>query len=164
MQEWNSKAWSFATLLWPILKRLLHPVSQRKVVIADASRTRGLSLIKKWAVQSSRAAEVFLFQNMSSIVVCAEATPHVCNPLWHVLFAATPKPGELEARSFWSTWVWNACRLTLGARTKGFTWAACSVHANQRLLTLRLADKPKTFDQGAELGDNTAASQAKVVL
>ncbi|CAE7215208.1 Phosphatidylinositol/phosphatidylcholine transfer protein SFH7 [Symbiodinium microadriaticum] len=33
-------AWSFATLLWPILKRLLHPVSQRKVVIADASRTR----------------------------------------------------------------------------------------------------------------------------
>ncbi|CAE7438829.1 SFH1 [Symbiodinium natans] len=33
-------AWSFATLLWPILKQLLHPVSQRKVVIADASHTR----------------------------------------------------------------------------------------------------------------------------
>ncbi|CAK9074665.1 unnamed protein product [Durusdinium trenchii] len=33
-------AWSFARLLWPILKQLLHPVTQRKVEIVDASRTR----------------------------------------------------------------------------------------------------------------------------
>ncbi|CAJ1379150.1 unnamed protein product [Effrenium voratum] len=33
-------AWSFARLLWPILKQLLHPVTQRKVEIVDASGTR----------------------------------------------------------------------------------------------------------------------------
>jgi len=33
-------AWSFAQLLWPILKQLLHPVTQRKVEIVDASGTR----------------------------------------------------------------------------------------------------------------------------
>ncbi|CAE7174844.1 SFH1 [Symbiodinium pilosum] len=33
-------AWSFATLLWPLVKQLLHPVAQRKVEIVDAARTR----------------------------------------------------------------------------------------------------------------------------
>eukprot|EP00434_Breviolum_minutum_P018798 symbB.v1.2.016580.t1/scaffold1253.1/size128728/7 len=33
-------AWAFARLLWPILKQLLHPVTQRKVEIVDASQTR----------------------------------------------------------------------------------------------------------------------------
>ena len=34
------EAWAFARLLWPILKQLLHPVTQRKVEIVDASQTR----------------------------------------------------------------------------------------------------------------------------
>eukprot|EP00438_Fugacium_kawagutii_P010344 Skav210915 [mRNA] locus=scaffold4127:11132:29640:+ [translate_table: standard] len=35
-----AKAWAFARLLWPILKQLLHPVTQRKVEIVDAGQTR----------------------------------------------------------------------------------------------------------------------------
>ena len=60
--------------------------------------------------------------------------------------------------------MWNVCRLTLAVRTKGFTWAACSTHAYQRLSTLRLVGKPTTFDQGAELRETDTASQAKQVL
>lgn len=33
------EAWSFAALLWPMLKQLLHPVTQRKVEIVDAHNT-----------------------------------------------------------------------------------------------------------------------------
>ena len=35
----SAQAWAFARLLWPILKQLLHPVTQRKVEIVDASET-----------------------------------------------------------------------------------------------------------------------------